>query len=662
MTAVHPALAPAGIRAALTDSLHAALQACDPYALTRTHLPAERPALVIAAGKAALPMLRAAEDAFPGVHGLAVTRYGHGGSALDRARRSVTPDTRPRRGGSRPAGTRAHRRALGGRPRPRADLRWRQRPRRAAGVSLAEKIAVTEELLRSGAPIGRDNTVRRHLSAIKGGRLAAATPARVLALILSDVPGDNPATSPPGPPSQTRPPSPTRWLSLTAYAFAPTLRAPRLARGIAGELPETPKPDDPIFLRVENRLIGSGRHFLDAARTHFEDRLRITAVILSDAFSGEARELAAFHAELVRAIQHHAQPLAPPVVLLSGGEANVTMRGAGTGGRNQEFLLALAHALGDDGAWAIACDTDGIDGTTDAAGAIISPDTLARAADAGLCPATILPATTPTPSSPDSTTSSSPARPGRTSTTTAPWSSARARLLSATPRRLVTHALRRQSVDVGRADLFAGDAAVSRTVSRTQHTSLALSMTEPSEFPTNPMNHAASQVPSKPAGRRSPAAGRFDSFAAPFGSTAGLRRFGDPCGRGRVSRVRAYVSRICPESRGPCSRSPATSSASTAGADRSGTPSPGCPTGARSSAESGRRGPAASAPPPGGSRSGPPRRGSTSCSCRLAAASCQGWWRREPRSRMPRPSGSGGLSTTATASRRRSPTTARRRA
>ncbi|MDQ6731911.1 MAG: DUF4147 domain-containing protein, partial [Actinomycetota bacterium] len=165
----------------------------------------------------------------------------------------------------------------------------------------------------------------------------------------------------------------------------PAVRA-HLARGIAGELAETPGPGDERLAAVENRLIGGGWTLLEAAAEHWRALGAGEVVLLSDALEGEATELAGFHAGLVRSIRDHGEPWRAPCVLLSGGEAGVTVRGSGTGGRNQEFLLALGVALGEDGVWAIACDSDGIDGTTDAAGAVIAPGFLAEAAEDGLDP------------------------------------------------------------------------------------------------------------------------------------------------------------------------------------------------------------------------------------------------------------------------------------
>jgi len=392
------------MRAALEASFRAALEATDPYALTRAHLPSDPPALVLGVGKAAVPMAQAAADTYPAVPGLVVTRDGYGGQAghftVCEAAHPV-PDER-----SQTAAEEALARIAGlseedfllvlvsGGGSALLSAPW--------GVSLEDKRATNQALLRCGAAIGEINAVRKHLSRIKGGQLAAATAARILALVLSDVPGDDLATVASGPTVA----DPTTFADALAvldrYALElPAARA-HLQSGARGDLPETPKPGDARFVRVENRLIGGGWQLLDGAAVFWraEDERsggsqsanpEVPAVaILSDRFGGEARELARFHANLVQSIRAHHVPFRAPVVLLSGGEATVIVRGDGLGGRNQEFLLWLAHDLGDDGVWAIACDTDGIDGTTDAAGALITPDTLARAAAHGLDPVSSL--------------------------------------------------------------------------------------------------------------------------------------------------------------------------------------------------------------------------------------------------------------------------------
>jgi glycerate 2-kinase len=257
----------------------------------------------------------------------------------------------------------------------------------AGGLSLADKQAVTRALLRSGATIGEINTVRKHLSAIKGGRLAAAAaPARVVTLAISDVPGDDPGTIASGPTVADATTFAEARAILAKYAIA----SPQaVARHLAEAREESPKPGDPRLGRSEFVLIATPQRALEAAAAAAR-RAGVFPVVLGDAIEGETREVALVHAGIARqaaatklVFGEHAAPL--PLVLLSGGETTVTVRGNGRGGRNAEFLLALALALGGEpGVFALACDTDGIDGSEDNAGAVIAPDTIARAAALGI--------------------------------------------------------------------------------------------------------------------------------------------------------------------------------------------------------------------------------------------------------------------------------------
>jgi hydroxypyruvate reductase len=224
--------------------------------------------------------------------------------------------------------------------------------------------------------------VRKHLSAIKGGRLAvAAAPARVVSLMISDVPGDDPSVIASGPTV----PDATSFADALAIVEKYRIDPPRsvmerLRRGSD----ETPKPDDARFARVENRIIARPQESLEAAAA-VARAAGYAPVILGDALEGEAREMALVLSGIAKQCVRHRQPAAPPAVLLSGGETTVTVRGKGRGGRNAEFLLALAVALdGLPGVFALAGDTDGVDGTEDNAGALIEPDTLARAVEHGL--------------------------------------------------------------------------------------------------------------------------------------------------------------------------------------------------------------------------------------------------------------------------------------
>ena len=252
----------------------------------------------------------------------------------------------------------------------------------AAGLSLEHKRVVNHELLMSGADISEMNCVRKHLSAIKGGRLAAAAaPARVVSLLISDVPGDDPAVIASGPTV----PDPTTFADARAilqrYAIKPP---PAVQVHLESALEETPKPGDRRLARAEAHLISRPQGSLEAA-AEAARRAGVTPIILGDSIEGEAREVARVMAGIAFQCRRHGQPAAPPCVLLSGGETTVTVRGTGRGGRNVEFLLGLAVALNRaPGIYGLACDTDGIDGTEDNAGALLTPDSLARGRERGL--------------------------------------------------------------------------------------------------------------------------------------------------------------------------------------------------------------------------------------------------------------------------------------
>lgn len=363
------------MRALLEESFRAAVAAADPLQILPPHLPAapRGRTFVAAAGKAAASMALAVERHWPQdapLEGLAITRYGHG---LPTQRIRVIEAGHPVPDAAGEAGARemlARVRALG----PEDLLlvlvsgggsSLLSLP--AEGVPMAGLKAMTRELLRSGADIREINTVRKHLSAIQGGRLAAACRAPVLALIVSDVTGDDPTHIASGPCA----PDPSSVADAAAVLRRYGIEAP-------GPFSETPKPGDALFARVENRIIATARRSLEAAAAVFEAQ-GIAPVILGDDITGEAREVATDMATRARSARR-------PAVLISGGECTVTVRGAGgRGGRCAEFLLALALALkGVSGVHALAADTDGIDGSEDNAGAVIAPDTLARAAARGI--------------------------------------------------------------------------------------------------------------------------------------------------------------------------------------------------------------------------------------------------------------------------------------
>ena len=376
----------------------AGLAAADPAKAVPAYLP-ETPAkgrtVVVGAGKAAASMARALEDAWPAdrpaPEGLVVTRYDHA-MALRHIECIEAAHPVPDAAG-RQAAQRIRDLALG---LSGDDLliclisgggsALLALP--AEGLTLEDKQAVSKALLKSGADIAEMNCVRKHLSALKGGRLAAAAaPARVVSLLISDVPGDDPATIASGPTVG----DPTTFANaraiLTKYGIDPPAA---VRRHLEAAAEETPKPGDPRLSRVENRLIARPQASLEAM-AEAARAAGVTPVILGDAIEGEAREVAQVMAGIAQQVARHGQPAAPPAVLLSGGETTVTVRGRGRGGRNLEFLLALAVALnGAVGIWALAGDSDGIDGSEDNAGAVVTPDSLARARAAGLDPLAVL--------------------------------------------------------------------------------------------------------------------------------------------------------------------------------------------------------------------------------------------------------------------------------
>ena len=258
----------------------------------------------------------------------------------------------------------------------------------AGGITLAHKQAVTRQLLASGADIVEINAVRKHLSAIKGGRLAAAAAAaRVHTLLLSDIPGDDAAAIASGPTVADPSTFADARAILQRYGITPP---PEIRCHLAAAGNETPKPGDPRLANAQAVIIASAQHALMAAARRAE-KSGVAAVIQGDAIQGEAREVAKVLAGIAVSARRHGTPAAAPCVILSGGETTVTVRGHGRGGRNVEFLLALARALrGEPDIYALACDSDGIDGNTDCAGAIAAPDTLRRAVQRGLDPATSL--------------------------------------------------------------------------------------------------------------------------------------------------------------------------------------------------------------------------------------------------------------------------------
>lgn len=372
-------------RALLRALFDAAVAAALPHKVVPPHLP-DPPGrvLVLGAGKASAAMAAAVEAHWPDrpLEGLVVTRYGHAApcrrievveaahpmpdqAGLDAAKRILALAQEAREGDLVLALMSGGGSSLLALPAP--------------GLTLEDKQAVTRALLNSGAGIGEINCVRKHLSAIKGGRLAkAAWPASVLTLVISDVPGDDPADVASGPTLADA--------STSAQALAILKRrrievpAAVLAH-LSRRKSETPKPGSPHLSRSRAITVATAAASLQAAARLAQAR-GVIPIVLGDDIEGEAREVAARMAALARARTDG------PAVLLSGGETSVTVRGKGKGGRNAEFALALAIALdGHPDVYALACDTDGIDGGEANAGCIITPDTLARAEAAGLDPA-----------------------------------------------------------------------------------------------------------------------------------------------------------------------------------------------------------------------------------------------------------------------------------
>ena len=361
-----------------------AVEAADPMRSLAAHLP-PRPAgrvVVVGAGKASARMAEAVLAAWGPCEGLVITRYGHArpcpGIEIVEAAHPV-----PDRAGVEATGRMLDLLAgLGQEDFVLALISGGASALLCApadGVTLAEKQAVNAALLASGAPIGAMNCVRKHLSRVKGGQLArAAWPARMLCLMISDVPGDDPALIGSGPTvAEGSTPAEARAI-LERWGVAVPEGALRTLQRVSGVV----APGDPHLSRTENRIIAAPAQSL-AAAAGLAQSAGCAVEILGDALEGEAREIAADHARLALDRQAARRPGDPPLVILSGGELTVTRRGDGIGGPNAEYALALALALnGAPGVYALACDTDGIDGAAEVAGALIGPDTLARATPA----------------------------------------------------------------------------------------------------------------------------------------------------------------------------------------------------------------------------------------------------------------------------------------
>jgi len=387
----------ADARALLRDLFEAGLAAARPATCLAPYIdklqPPKGKTIVIGAGKASAAMARAVEDRWPHpLEGLVVTRYGYGETCkrieIVEAAHPV-PDEKGRAAAGRMLemvkGLTADDLVLclisGGASALLALP--------APGLTLADKQEVNRLLLKSGAHIGDMNTVRKHLSAIKGGRLAiAAQPAQVLSWLISDVPNDDPGVIGSGPTVADSTTFADALAVLAKYKIDPpaAVRA-HLEAGAAGRIEETPKPADPRLKRVETVMVATPQRSLDAAAVLARSR-GCVVVMLGDNLEGEARQLGATHAR--RALQL-VGTVNKPTVILSGGETTVTVRGKGRGGRNVEYLLAEAIAAeGAPTIWGLAADTDGVDGAEDIAGAVFTPDTLARARAKGHDPKAML--------------------------------------------------------------------------------------------------------------------------------------------------------------------------------------------------------------------------------------------------------------------------------
>lgn len=377
-------------RELLRRMFDAAIASAQPALCVPPHLPPPPRGglVVIGAGKASAAMARAVETHWPGpLSGLVVTRYGY---AVPCERIDIVEAAHPVPDA---AGLAAAERMLGlVRGLSADDLVLclisgggsALLPLPAAGLTLEDKQAVSRALLKSGATIGEINCVRRHLSAIKGGRLAAAChPARVLTLLISDVPGDSPVDIASGPTVG----DPTTCADALAIVRRYGIELPAALRELLESgRGESVKPDDPRLAGAGWRMVAAPQMALEAAAA-VARQAGYAAHILGDALEGEARDVGKVLGGLALHTARRGQPFVPPCVLLSGGETTVTVRGSGRGGRNVEFLLSLALTLGGEPRiHALAGDTDGVDGQEEVAGAVLAPDTLARAWAQGLRP------------------------------------------------------------------------------------------------------------------------------------------------------------------------------------------------------------------------------------------------------------------------------------
>lgn len=373
----------------------AAVAAADPARVIRDFLP-ERPkgrTVVVGAGKASSEMARAFDQAWDGaLEGVVVTRHGQG---VPSGRTRVLHAAHPVPDAAGLAASKALLRAVSGLTANDLVVALVSGggsallPLPPPGLTLEDEIAVNRALLASGAPISAMNTLRKHVSAIKGGRLAlAAHPARVVTLVVSDIPGDNPAFVASGP---TVPDAASRGDALKIVADWCLDLPDAVMAHLRSPAADAPRPDDHRLAGNEVHVIASAAISLEAAAAEAR-KIGIETVILSDSIEGEAREVGSVHAAIAREIATRDRPFHKPVLLLSGGETTVTLRArGGKGGRNAEFLLALALGIdGVPGIHAFAADTDGIDGTQHNAGAFADTTSAARMRAAGCDPRTAL--------------------------------------------------------------------------------------------------------------------------------------------------------------------------------------------------------------------------------------------------------------------------------
>jgi glycerate 2-kinase len=411
---------PSAYRDAVRAVHRAALDAVDPGEAIYRHLRLENDTLIVdecpydlnrfehvwiaGGGKAVSPMIAALvetlQDRLSG--GVAVTKYGHAPAAALEGSAPVrvleaghpVPDAASVDGARQLAETAAMAGEMDLVICPLSGGASALLTLPVSGVELADVQLLTDQLLRSGATINELNTVRKHLSQIKGGGLARiAAPATVIGLILSDVVGDPLDVIASGPTAPDTTTFADAWATLERHQLTETAPASilqRLRAGLNGVVPDTPKPDDPIFEKVHNVVVGSNRLAAEAA-VEMAQGLGLNTLLVSTFIEGEAREVARVAAAIAKEIRQHGRPVAPPACVVWGGETTVTVHGDGRGGRNQELALASAVALeGWTDVVLVALATDGTDGPTDAAGALATGDTVARARQQGLDPGDFL--------------------------------------------------------------------------------------------------------------------------------------------------------------------------------------------------------------------------------------------------------------------------------